>query len=140
MRVPIRAVRRDIEFNMTPLIDIVFLLIIFFLVSSHLAKQEVQLELDLPPAASGQIPTESDRTRVTVNVLAEGQVVLAGATIDADELTRRLRYERERSGDDLEVRIRSDRRVPYQFVEPVMLACARSGVWNVTFAVIRREP
>ncbi len=140
MRVPIRAVRRDVDFNMTPLIDIVFLLIIFFLVSSHLAKQEVQLELDLPTAASGQMPTESDRTRVTVNVLAEGQVMLAGATIDADELTRRLRYERERSGDNLEVRIRSDRRVAYQFVEPVMLACARSGVWNVTFAVIRREP
>ena len=39
----------------------------------------------------------------------------------------------------LEVRIRSDRNVPYRVVEPVLLACARSGVWNVTFAVIRGQ-
>ena len=40
---------------------------------------------------------------------------------------------------DQEVRIRSDRSVPYRFVEPVMIACARAGAWNVTFAVIRKE-
>ena len=139
MRLPLRTVKRGADFNMTPMIDVVFLLIIFFLVSSHLASQESQMELDLPMATSGQTPPDVDRIRVTINVLAEGQVVLAGAPVDSDELTRRLRFERERSGDDLEVRIRSDRRVPYQFVEPVMLACARSGIWNVTFAVIRRE-
>ena len=42
-------------------------------------------------------------------------------------------------GKDLEVRIRSDRTVPYARVEPVMLSCAKAGIWNVTFAVYRPE-
>ena len=42
-------------------------------------------------------------------------------------------------GQDLEVRIRSDRTVPYARVEPVMLSCAKAGIWNVTFAVYRPE-
>jgi biopolymer transport protein ExbD len=126
-----------VGFNMTPMIDVSFLLIIFFLVSSHLAKREVRLELDLPPASSGQAEIEDDRPRVTVNVLPTGQVLLGGLKVDADELARRLQVELNVSGPDLEVRIRSDRRVAYQFVEPILLACARAGAWNVTFAVVK---
>jgi hypothetical protein len=42
-------------------------------------------------------------------------------------------------GDDLEVRIRSDRSVEYSRIEPILLACVRAGIWNVSFAVLRRE-
>ena len=52
MRVPSNLARGSLGFSMTPMIDVVFLLIIFFLVSSHLAQQEVQLDLDLPAKAS----------------------------------------------------------------------------------------
>jgi len=58
MRVVSNLSRGSLGFNMTPMIDVVFLLIIFFLVSSHLAQQETQLELDLPEATSGTRPTE----------------------------------------------------------------------------------
>ena len=47
MRVPSNLRSGSLGFNMTPMIDVVFLLIIFFLVSSHLAKQEVQMPLPL---------------------------------------------------------------------------------------------
>jgi len=147
MRLPLRRVPGSLGFNMTPMIDVVFLLIIFFLVSSHLAQQEVQLELDLPTAASGHRPDEDRGTRrVTVNVVQknvaagkEVTILLGGAEVDGVELARRLAFEAAHSGNDLEVRIRSDRRVPYRFVEPVMVACARAGAWNVTFAVTRKE-
>ena len=53
MQVPSSTTSRgEVGFNMTPMIDIVFLLIIFFIVSSHLARQETQLELALPAASS----------------------------------------------------------------------------------------
>jgi len=136
MRLPTAARVTRIGFNMTPMIDVVFLLIIFFLVSSHLAKQEVQLELDLPTASSGESPPEETRPRVTVNVLPDGNVLLAGGAVSPEELERRLETERAESGGNLEVRIRGHRRVPYQFVEPILLACSQAGVWNVTFAVI----
>ena len=83
MRIPRREVSRDVGFNMTPMIDVVFQLIIFFLLSSHLAKQETQLPLPLPTAGSGQAEQDSDRPRLTVNVLADGTLLVAGHVVAA---------------------------------------------------------
>lgn len=124
---------------MTPMIDVVFQLIIFFLVSSHLVKQETQVELPLPVATSGDKDVAESKARLTVNIVGDGQVLLAGRNLSADELTRQLAEKRGELGNDLEVRIRSARNIPYARVEPVMLSCAKAGVWNVTFAVYRPE-
>lgn len=140
MRAPSRSRGSPIGFNMTPMIDISFLLIIFFIVSSRLAQQEIQLELDLPQAASGEEPdVEPTGRRLVVNVLPEGELMAAGAAVEAGELEQLIALERSKAGSDFEVRIRSDRNVPYRFVEPILLACTRSGVWKVTFAVLRRD-
>ena len=139
MRVPTCLRRRAVGLNMTPMVDVVFLLIIFFLVSSHLARQESQMPLPLPAADSVSEAAEDSAPRVIINVRSDGGVLLAGRTVNAQELRRRLEFEANRSGKDLEVRIRGDRSVPYRFVEPILLAAARAGIWNVTFAVFRRE-
>ena len=123
---------------MTPMIDVVFLLIIFFLVSSHLARQESQLPLPLPTADSGEDANPSSE-RVVVNVLSDGAMLLAGRRVQADELLRRLRNEVTSAGPNLEVRIRSDRGVPFQFVQPILLAVSKAGLRNVTFAVTKRS-
>ncbi len=142
MRVPTNLSRESLGFNMTPMIDVVFLLIIFFLVSSHLAQQEIQLELDLPDARSGRRVDEDDIRRVVVNVLPderpEGRIMVGGQAMNAEQFTQMIGFESRRAGSQLEVRIRSDRKVPYRVIEPIMVACARSGVWNVSFAVIGR--
>jgi len=127
--------RPEIAMNMTPMIDVVFLLIIFFLVSSHLARQETQLELDLPSAASADEATDNQRPRVTINVRADGETLLAGSPTPIDQLTQRLSYEQTQSEEGVEVRIRSDRTATYSTVEPILVACAKAGVWKVTFAV-----
>lgn len=140
MRVPSHLGRGGVGFNMTPMIDVVFLLIIFFLLSSHLARQETQLELDLPDAGTGQPPREEEIRRVVVNVLPRqqtaAQIMVGGRLVDDAKLAELIGYESRRAGGQLEVRIRSDRKVPYRVVEPVMIACARAGVWRVTFAVV----
>ena len=135
MRVPDHVTHGSVGFNMTPMIDVVFLLIIFFLVSSHLAKQEAQLELPLPEAATGEQPVVDGGPRLTVNVLGDGTLTLAGRRVGLEDLSERLAEQLDREGKDLEVRIRSDRNAPYSAVEPIMLACVRAGIWNVTFAV-----
>jgi biopolymer transport protein ExbD len=141
MRVPVRGKSEGVGFNMTPMIDIVFLLIIFFLVSSHLARQEVQTPLDLPTARQGDDPKEDDARRVVINVLPEpdprGRIMVSGRRMSADvaALTELIRESR-RGEDPLEVRIRCDRRAPYRDVAPIMLACAEAKVWKVTFGVI----
>ncbi len=138
MRTPTAGYQREMRVNMTPMIDVVFLLIIFFLVSSHLARQESQLPLPLPKADSGEeIDLQADR--VVVNVTAAGELMLAGRRVSRDELARRLSNERQTSSDSLEVRIRSDRDVPFQYVQPVLQAVSSSGIGNVTFAVTARS-
>jgi biopolymer transport protein ExbD len=125
--------------NMTPMIDVVFLLIIFFLVSSHLARQETQVALELPTASTGEPLEESTLQRITLNVMPDGTVMLAGQPIAPQDLSAKLKFEHNRSGDDLEVRIRGDRDVPFSVIEPLLVACAEAGVWNVTFGVHAEE-
>lgn len=139
MRPPRRHRAAPVRVNMTPMIDVTFLLIIFFLLSSHLAQQETQLELCLPSATSSQQATDSSRPRLLVNVRPDGRVVLGSSETTRNEMRGRLQIERERLGPDLEVRIRADRSVPYDVVEPILLACADAGIWNVTFAVVKRN-
>ena len=139
MRVPRTLRSGEAGINMTPMIDVVFQLIIFFLVSSHLAKQEVNLKLPLPEAASGETETDPNAPRLTVNVLGDGSLLLAGRTIPAQEVRQRLRDRLDELGPDVEVRIRSHRDVPYESVEPLLVACAKAGVWNVTFAVYEEK-
>lgn len=137
MKTPTYQARGSLEFNMTPMIDVTFLLIIFFLVSSHLAQQETQVELSLPTAASGDDPRD-DARRVTVNLTADGALLVAGETLDAEMLGKKLAVERAKS-DDLEVRLRCDRTVPYGRVKPVMRECLKNDVWKVTFAVVQAK-
>jgi biopolymer transport protein ExbD len=138
MRPP--SARRPIstQINMTPMIDVTFQLIIFFLLSSHLAQQETQAEVELPTASSGRQPTDDARPRLIVNVEADGSVMLGSTPTTAQEMSGRLRIERDKLGPDMEVRIRADRLVPYAAIEPILLACAEAGIWNVTFAVHER--
>ena len=138
MRPPLRHRPAGVQINMTPMIDVTFLLIIFFLLSSHLAQQETQLDLDLPTAASGRQAVDDERPRLSVNVRSDGSVMLGSTETPPMEMGRRLRIERERLGGDLEVRIRADRSVPYSAVEPILLACAEAQIWNVTFAVFKK--
>ena len=141
MRIPNEKRRGRLEMNMTPMIDVVFLLIIFFLVSSHLAKQEAHAELDLPLAQTGEENREAEQRRLTINVSQKGGVpiIAFGArVVENNKLYNQLKREMERAKGGLEVRIRADRAVPYGVIEPLLVNCAELKIWNVQFAVISR--
>jgi biopolymer transport protein ExbD len=136
MKVPQFAQRGSVAINMTPLIDVVFQLLIFFLISSRLAQQETRMELPLPVAEGGVESNPDDpRPRVTLNVLANGQWWFVGRPVAVAELPERLRAVVAEHGTEVELRVRADRDVPYRHIEPMLAACARAGLSNVTFAV-----
>ena len=139
MRVPNHVRPGSVGFNMTPMIDVVFLLIIFFLVSSHLARRENQIELPLPVADSGEDNWDDEAPRVTLNVTGDGSVLLAARPVGPEQLAGRLRQAYEKMGHDLELRIRADRGVAYRFISPILASAARADIWNVTFAVVSRK-
>jgi biopolymer transport protein ExbD len=124
---------------MTPMIDVVFLLIIFFLVSSHLAQRETRLPVELPEAVSGQRDVPDDRPRMTVTLQPDGKLWLGGQSLAVEQLAARLRAGREQSGEQTELRIRCDRHVPYRQVEPVLAAAVEAGLWNVSFSVLEAQ-
>ena len=128
-----------VRFNMTPMIDVVFLLIIFFLVSSHLARQEHRIPLSLPVTGAGNEPVDQPTRRLTVNIAGDGRILIRGRPVGPRQLRQRMTGEQKRLGQDLEVRIRADRTVAYEHVGSVLVAAAQSDIWNVTFAVIRPE-
>jgi biopolymer transport protein ExbD len=65
---------------------------------------------------------------------------LAGRPIAADQLVERLSAARVEHGDQVEVRIRGSRVAAYSHFEPIMLACTKAKIWNVTYAVYSEEP
>lgn len=120
--------------NMTPMIDVVFLLIIFFLVSSHMAKQENNVQLDLPKAQSG-LADVSDRETLVVNILASGGWRIAGVDVDEQALSTSLRRSQMAAGEPLQLKIRTDKAVPYGRIEPVLRTASELGIGDIVFAV-----
>ncbi len=121
------------------MIDVVFLLIIFFLVSSHMAKQENSVELDLPKAASA-LDDAATRETFTVNVLAGGGWQIGGADVDEKTIAQRLRGRIMATSEPLQLRIRTDQNVSYDRLEPVLRAAAVAGVGDIVFAVYQDRP
>lgn len=130
--------------NVTPLIDVVMVMIIFFLIVGKLAADQ-RADVDLP--AGSALDGSAQARPLIVNVTERGEIVVFGEVMTEDGLEARLRdgvarARRERvvsgSGNDtadgaLHVQIRADRGLAYGRVQPVVRACARAGVERVTF-------
>lgn len=129
---------RTLRFAITPMIDIVFLLIIFFLVATHFVKSETQTPVDLPEASLATLEEEVRPQRVIVTVSPVGEYSIAGRVVSRAELEAILQPAdaREPQAEEREVRIRGDLATPYEFVKPILLACARAGIRDVSFSVM----
>jgi biopolymer transport protein ExbD len=72
--------------------------------------------------------------------LADETILVGGSPIGERGIADMLReFKAAQPEGEVELRIRSDRAAPYRAVEPLLLECARNGIWKVTFAVLR-EP
>jgi len=123
------------EVNITPLIDIVFLLIIFSMVVSQFTKLEVT-NVVLPEAHEGVEARLSGGGRIVVNVLPTGRMVVAGTGHSTGSLGEVLSAEAARRGAaNVSVVIRSDRQTPWASVAPILRACADRRIDRVRVAV-----
>jgi biopolymer transport protein ExbD len=134
MRIPNSDRRTAIGANMTPMIDVVFLLIIFFLVSSHLARQENRLPLDLPTASTFQ-DTDPDKQALTISLDDSAALRVRGDIVPLPALRSLLADLKDQDGDRAAIRIRVDSQVQYALVEPVLREAALAGVTDASIAV-----
>ena len=135
-----RAARQEEEpeFQMAPMIDIIFQLLIFFMVISTFQKLEDVAEVKLPVADKSQTKKASFG-EVVINVMEDGSVVLNQRIYELDELLAVL-TEQTGSFKMTKVTIRGDRDVPHAWVAGVMKVCQAANIWDVSFATFQEEP
>jgi len=139
MKAPSHLRSGEFGFNMTPMIDIVFLLIIFFLVSSHLAKREKQIEMSLPESASGE-KSLVDAPEVVIQIQADGSLWFGGEQVSKEQLSALVEAKMSQADDSTQIAIRGDRKAPYGAIDPVLLLCRELGYGGrVSFKTIRND-
>jgi biopolymer transport protein ExbD len=133
--------------DMTPMIDCVFLLLIFFMVSATMSKVDQTPEVVLPVAPKAAIP-EDLRNRGVVNIVplgtpAAGGVtsedrpfLLAGQLMDEPSLAKAI-SERLAQEPDLRIYMRVDRDAEYKTVKRAIRACANAGVFDIIFGTFQ---
>ncbi len=138
----------------TSMIDIVFLLLIFFMCVSEMARVENEA-LTLPKALSAKEDKDVVKGRQVINVIYSydqrtGRVdqgyVVRGQRYTLQRLTDFLKGRAEAAEKDekgvskLQVKIRADARTEFQFVQMAMVACMKAGVWNLSFGCEPKKP
>lgn len=137
------ASKDDEEIQMSSMIDIVFLLLIYFIVTTSLAKSEADLGIQLPGTVV-QTTTLKMPDEQIIEVAADGSVLLNGSTFDTPgsrempELVStliRFRQSSEATQNPAMVSIQAVDEVPHQRIIDVMNACALANIKNVTFGL-----
>lgn len=129
----------DAGLNMTPMIDVVFQLIIFFVTTADMQNKEIDRNLKLTLAPHGQPVTVIDPRTINVNVDKDGKVTVANTWLSIPALKTILRKAVAEYGPTTPVVIRGDGRTKHEDIRLVMDACTSAGMWKIKFAAVREE-
>ena len=139
MRLPDASLHRTpLRFNITPMIDVVFLLIIFFLVASYFIRSDQSKEVELPVASRGQSDDISSPHRLTITIEPDGHLSVGGVQMSESQIFRRIEELNKTpaaNGETPEVRIRSDRNAKFVSIRKLIEYCAAHNIRSIRFAV-----
>lgn len=119
--------------NLTPMIDVVFLLIIFFMVATKFSERERDIELELPEVAAASALTSAPKQRV-VTVSSSGDVALDGESVSLSGLTSTLATAKQEY-PNISVVIRGDASCPFQHVAATLAACKDANISDLGITV-----
>ena len=123
------------EMQFAPMIDIVFLLLIFFIVTWSYARFETEIDISVPAAAEGKSPKRSIG-EIIVNVKKDGAIFVEGKDTSDNELLATL-TQVAREYKDQAVILRGDKETAFDHIVAVLNVCQKAGIWNVAFATIQ---
>lgn len=120
------------DFPMTPMIDMVFLLLVFFMTVSTLARADKQVKLDLPESSQSDVPEDlSDRG--TISLDGAGQIYLGARALGVEAMQAEIKSALE-VNPQLRIHVRADAKTPYREIKKVLRACAEVGAYEVIYA------
>lgn len=122
--------------NLVPLIDVLFILLIFFIVTFAMARFETELEISVPAAEASKSISQRQVGEMVINVREDGTIVWNSKELTENQLTGQLnelaRYNRKQA-----IIIRGDVSTPYEKIVRVLDATHRAGLYHVSFATMK---
>lgn len=118
--------------NMTPMVDVILNLLIFFMLGSRFAAEEQQVDIQLPRVSQAQ-PLTAPPDEIVINVFADGRLVVDQKSVSATDLERLLAEAHERYKDQA-VLIRGDGKVDYQSVMDILSICQKVEITRYSLA------
>ncbi len=123
---------------LTSMLDVIFLLLCFFVTASVYSQWESEISIQLPSAETSDEPNRLPG-EVIVNVTESGNVRLNGMNIELPDLEKRL-SKLSKIYPDQSVIIRADRVTKYEHLVKVIDTCRKAGVWNFSLATSNEDP
>ena len=126
----------DLELDMSPMIDMVFLLLIFFIVVSQVIDEKPRVEI--PDATYAKV-SEDTTGRFMITVKRDESVYLGADPVskEIDDVKERIETEIN-ANPRLRILIRADGSIPYEVNEKIMNACAEVGALDIIFSVFEK--
>lgn len=128
------------SFQLAPMIDIVFLLLIFFLVTYQITEQEKDLKVAVPTTSEGSQKARV-ANKIVINLSVDGEITISGEVYTKDQLRQKLErivkaaeLANEGGADQQPVRIRADRDGRNQQLLELVDEIQKAGIWNIDFA------
>ena len=134
MKLRSMKVQEEPKLMIIPMIDIIFFLLVFFMISTMTMVQQNTFKVGLPQASSAQLDMNQ---HVNITVMADGNIAFNKEILDKEQLIRRVQIELQRN-PDLQVILNGDKDVNYGFVIETFDALKQAGVKKLSIAVEKR--
>ena len=129
----------DSKLDMTPMIDVVFQLIIFFVVTAAMQNKALETNVRMAMAPNGPIESVKDPRTVLVDVVEDGTIQIMKTRISEGQLLTILNNARKTSGQSTPVVIRGDLLTKHEAIKRVMDICGKAGLWKIRFAALKEK-
>ncbi|MEM6279938.1 MAG: biopolymer transporter ExbD [Verrucomicrobiota bacterium] len=132
------SIQQGAELELAPMIDVVFLLLIFFIVTWQFARFERDMDISVP-AAEEATNTDRQAGEIIVNVRDNGTIILNGREVSEAELLSKLQAISEAYPDQAVI-LRGASEANFQAIINVLDQIKKAGIWNVAFATTKPQP
>ena len=128
----------ELVVNMTPLIDVVFLIIIFFILLINFSELHIR-NVKLPKADEARESQVDKRLKIPITIKTDGFIFLDRKRVPLEDLARALK-EKRAVQHGLTIEIRADEDVPYETIKQVMIKMAQAQISKIEFSTYQEEP
>jgi biopolymer transport protein ExbD len=133
MQIPVEKLfQNDAKFEMAPMIDMVFLLLVFFMCASHMSVVQ-SVPLEIPTATKAVVPKER-ADRFIVNITKDGTIFSGNQPVTLEQL-KGIVKESKATDPNVKLYLRADQETPHKYVKKVMNVVGEAGVDDFVFGV-----